>query len=455
MDRSGISLFAIGSSQFHIVGLGHDASSVKKQEGLTSACFFVSELVSVKRSNGQITIAQIKTLYPEFAILALGNGLEKQIPASDIPLTISKIIGSLCLTSLAVYVPGGIPSKVPLNIGETNLFPMVLGQNCNNLNRCNGLQIGCYFEGEAVGVLCSDLNIICGLVSSVTEQYLFVQFGDGGIRTEKIKASEVNRKVFKFGDLHYITSDSVVLPTIKVGRTTFSGKYLGDDVSLMNRTKCFHCRDFWVSEPVAVKVKGCRILGTVLSINQDSTLAVQTKDGCVQISAGDVAEVCKVERSLYVADAGSPVPIVFDASTGTVKVGRSELHMLRLGQPTWERHGECSTASPFRPGEAVSVERGHGQFEAAEVAAVQPDGSLLINLHGGQRHIPPLAQPGQLSTIIRTLRGSCYIADFAPSAPSARGPAPVRFARSTCRWFERAKLAYLRRLRLLRRPPVD
>ena len=78
MDRSVISLFAIGSSQFHIVGLGHDASSIKKQEGLTSDCFFVSELVSVKRSNGQITFGQIMTLYPEFAILALGNGYRLQ-----------------------------------------------------------------------------------------------------------------------------------------------------------------------------------------------------------------------------------------------------------------------------------------------------------------------------------------------------------------------------------------
>ena len=102
----------IGFSNFHIVSLGDNAAGLPKRGGFGYERFFVSELVCVARSNGQNSIAQIKKLCPEFAIVELGNGLEKQISGIDIPVFFSKLIDSYCLKRFAVQLPGGTPDSL-------------------------------------------------------------------------------------------------------------------------------------------------------------------------------------------------------------------------------------------------------------------------------------------------------------------------------------------------------
>ena len=407
----------IGLSNFHIVSLGDNAAGLRKKGGFGYEHFFVNELVCVVRSTGLNTIAQVKKLCPEFAIVEVGNGLEKQIPGIDIPVIISKLIDSYCLKRFAVHLPG-TPDSL-LKIGQTNLLPIFLGQDCKDILQGNGFSFDCVYVGEVIAVPYPDGSRKCGMVASCTEPYLSVDFGFGDRKLEvQIHTSEVYERVFKLGDRRYILEDreSGGLPRISVGRTTFSGKFLGEDASTMIRMNGFNESDFWVTEPVSLKVHGRRTLGIVAALQP--SLLVETKDGRIAINSGDVADLCKLERNLYVADGGRAVPVVFDGHSRTVTIGRSVVRMLNVGQATEELHGVCNHKIPFRQGEAVSIKR-LGTFEAAEVASMQPDNTLFLNVRGEELIG---IQPSDQFEMIKTFRGNYVIDDRTLSTSPAGSP---------------------------------
>ena len=264
---------------------------------------------------------------------------------------------------------------------------------------------------------CSDGSRKCGVVASCTEPYLSVAFGFGDRKsTIRIHISEVYEKLFKLGDRRYILGDreSGGLPRIKVGGTTFSGKFLGEDTSTMIRVNGLNESDFWDTEPVSVKVHGRRTLGIVAALQPN--LLVETKDGHIAINSGEVGGLCKLERNLYVADGGRAVPVVFDGQARTVKIGRSVVRMLSIGQATEELHGVCNRQMPFLQGEAVSIKR-LGKFEAAEVASIQPDNTLYLNVRGGELIG---IQPSDQFEMINTFRGNYVIADCTSSTSAVR-----------------------------------
>ena len=148
------------------------------------------------------------------------------------------------------------------------------------------------------------------------------------------------------------------------------------------------------------------------------SLLVETKDGRIAINSDDVADLCKLERNLYVADGGRAVPVVFDGHSRTVTIGRSVVRMLNVGQATEELHGVCNRQIPFRQGEAVSIKR-LGTFEAAEVASMQPDNTLFLNVRGEELIG---IQPSDQFEMIKTFRGNYVIDDRTLSTSPAGSP---------------------------------
>ena len=93
----------MGRSSVIGVALGQDASCFPRRHNFTIDCFFVGEPVSVKRSNGCSTIAEVIQVSSANGsgslTVDLGGGLQKTLPEAETPTQASKLMGLFYLSA--------------------------------------------------------------------------------------------------------------------------------------------------------------------------------------------------------------------------------------------------------------------------------------------------------------------------------------------------------------------
>ena len=90
------SLHSNGVLRIPVSGLiaGQDSSTINRRKGLTYEYFYVGEAVSVSRSDGRRTVAEVTSVTPAGMVVNMGVGVSKTILAPDIPMNVSKLLGA-------------------------------------------------------------------------------------------------------------------------------------------------------------------------------------------------------------------------------------------------------------------------------------------------------------------------------------------------------------------------
>lgn len=447
--------FVVGRSPMCGVALGDELlSTMHLKYGFGYDFFQVGEVVGVRRSDGICTIAQVRKLCPEFAILNLGNGREKEITGIEIATSMGKLIGPYCVThKLLVYLPGtcrpvashragdpvsGEKAFLPTLQGRqktirtidfkdndgSNIFPIFPGQDCEQLPQRNGFPIDSYFVGEPVSVQNQNARI-CGIVTEVMEDTMYVAFSleDWFAPNQSRKHSIPASKVSKLLDRHYVPQAENDFPRIKIGRTKFYGMCLGCDTGYLNRLNNIDFAHYWVNELVSLKSPdGSRMLSLILEKHADGGFTITTGKDFRTIEPDSMQTLSKVEGCLYVVDAVRSAPVTITCVGTIVTVGETVIRSLCLGQDTSALHQRCYVQH-FKPGEAVSVSRGHGLYQAA--AVVEHDAARGITLDLGEE-LRIFVDHAQLPAVVGKLRGHFHIVhplSLAPSAPEE--PTPI------------------------------
>jgi hypothetical protein len=89
----------LGRSFLMGVAVGQDSSSFNRKKGLSYEFFYPGEIVSMVRSDGRRTIGQILTISAVGALVDMGDGARKDIPAAEIPQVVSKLMGLFYLSA--------------------------------------------------------------------------------------------------------------------------------------------------------------------------------------------------------------------------------------------------------------------------------------------------------------------------------------------------------------------
>jgi transcription antitermination factor NusG len=354
---------AIGGSEVHLVALGQESSLFHQVSKLSSCQYAEKELVSVTRSNGSSTIAQIANISSEYISLDLGNALEKQIPSPSVPNLIFKLVGRYCLAGrIRIQGPGTSQSET--------ISPLRIGQDCSRLASFRDLPCKYYYRDELVAIDTPEGNRVVGLVRDLLPDRMEVVYG--GHAPTTLSAQEIQERVQKIAGQHYCP-DLEELATIKIGGSSFRPCFLGQESPAdLPRSKGYICSDFSVGEPVAVKTgSASRVIGEVTDVDPvrhslsvlvkeaDGRLAVHNLDGDLEVS-----EVCKLDVGVYLVDHGGPVDLVFDPSCSEALLGRTMVRCLVLGQPS----------TP----ESLVQARHYVHHEGLAVAALKPDGTWAI-----------------------------------------------------------------------------
>jgi hypothetical protein len=397
----------VGESRFEVLDLGDDANAILRIAGLDYSHFTEGELVSAVRSSGKTTIAQIGTLCPEYVVLALGNGLEKQIA----PNVIGKLIGPYCLRNqLAVFQNGSNPATTLAQMGSSNLFPIHLGQDCTMLKQSGGFSPNCFYLEELVSFSSAR---ICVAVKNITQHSVTVT---DGFRTIQIFENEVVNILFKLHDRVYLVDPICPhsFPCIKVGRTKFQGLMLGHDTSGLARTNNYRSHDFFVGEAVSVKEDGLRIAHQVQSVNADGSISVVSSKTHI-VSTNDVS---KLEGSFYIID-GNPDMILIKVFANCIQMAQTTAYPLLLGADA-SSTPQIADCGAIYVNEAVSVLRDDGSLMIGQVTFKSHD-LVTVAMFGE----PDLCFPhGCYVSRVRRLLGCYLISDFPLVSPQMQGTSP-------------------------------
>ena len=76
------------------VAIGQDSGEMKRKKGISIDYFYVGEAVSVHRSDGRKTIAEIVEITPSGMTLDVGRGVRKPVLVAQVPLSVSKLLGA-------------------------------------------------------------------------------------------------------------------------------------------------------------------------------------------------------------------------------------------------------------------------------------------------------------------------------------------------------------------------
>ena len=357
----------IGKSKVLAVDLGEEGK-FSAISGLQYSHFQGGELVLALRSSGKWTIAQIGTLCPEFGILVLGGGLEKQVASTETPLCIRKLIGSFCLKSqLVVFRNGTHPAFVPAPIGISNLFPICLGQDCSTLNQCGGFSSNCFHCEELVSYLTSSRRV-CAVVKEIARDHSEIIITDG-VGFIKLSNQEVINKIFKLYDRYLVEPNGTNswFPTVTVGRNIFQGLVLGQDTSNFVRTSDYRVEHFFIGEPVSVKqADGSRIAHQIQCVNSDGSILVSSSETHLV----SVSHVSKLEGSFYIID-GNADSILIKLLPNGIQIAQTTACPLLMGSHASSMH-RIQGCGVFYVGEAVSVLLDDGNHVIGQVTHTCP-----------------------------------------------------------------------------------
>ncbi len=87
------STIKVGQSVMTGVVVGQDSSSFNRKKGFGFDSYYDGEIVSMARSDGRRTIGQILSISAAGATVDMGGGARKEIPAAEIPHSVSKLLG--------------------------------------------------------------------------------------------------------------------------------------------------------------------------------------------------------------------------------------------------------------------------------------------------------------------------------------------------------------------------
>ena len=340
---------SVAESQFKIVDFGQDAEilNIRKRNKLDIQYFKVGEVVAVLRSDKRMKIAQVVHIYSEYMTIALGEGLEKKVPATDVPVHVSKLIGPYIIRGTLNLVPymGVEPfllNASDLTSGQSTISPSVLGGSCRLMEFYSGLSSDCYYDNEPISVVSDDGSRRTGLISSIgSDGVVKVDIGNDDMKL--YSASEAASRFGKFLYPRYLIrnpSTGLSLPTIKLGASTFRPLILGESCMSIARTKHFpNAASFYKGEPVAVRMAdGQRICMEVSSdpkvsnVNCESgPLSLLTANRTLHnIPCEEVPDVCKLEGKFYLVD--DPTVVRVSCEGRTWRLGRTSVSPLRIGQ---------------------------------------------------------------------------------------------------------------------------
>jgi hypothetical protein len=406
----------LGKTEIKLVKLGQTSEGIYELTGLTYEHYFKGEAVSVARTNGSRTIAIILKVCPEFISLALGNELEKQITASNVPIWIRKLVGPYYVAKSIRIVPMHQPlSEGPVSADEIPAVPLTLGQDCTGDLFRSYPGIGCqsFFIGELVSVQRHGRRQV-GIVLSFGADALEVSLGVGS-NPIHFTHEIVDNNVFKFLDLFYL-ADMEPFPSITVGRSTFQPLTFGQPCDHISRTKSFQPTDFASGEPVAIRVNSSRICGEVHAVDTN-WVDVSTVEGtCYRFQVPEVLDICKPDGNFYIVERPSTSLVVaVDDEKQAVQVGRTAMRSLQLGHTVSPKEQLQTRHSRFPPRSHVSVALFPGDGVVGEVLSMSEDGqSVMVILTEGSDAIPvDIAK-------VTMLKGVRFIAR--KSSPTMTGP---------------------------------
>ena len=93
ISSTSVASTTIGRTTLIPVILGQDSTPIPRKKGLSWEYFYKGEPISAVRSDGRRTIGEVISVSQEGITLALGGGVEKRIPAAEIPQLVSKLVG--------------------------------------------------------------------------------------------------------------------------------------------------------------------------------------------------------------------------------------------------------------------------------------------------------------------------------------------------------------------------
>jgi hypothetical protein len=396
----------IGKSKFVVVDLG-DELNLPAISGLLYTQFQEGELVLALRSSGKWTMSQIRTLCPEYVILALGNRLEKQVASTDIPQSIRKLIGSYCLKSpIGVFRNGPHPPIFPAQIGSSNLFPICLGQDCSMLNQCGGFTPSCFHSEELVSYETAGRRV-CVAVKVVDQDFITVTDGD---RFFQLLNHEVTRNVFKLYDRYLIEAHDSYnwFPSITVGRTKFQSLVLGQDTRCFAQTNGYCAHHFFVGELVSVEQGDSRIAHRFQGVNASGSIVVASSETQF-VSERDVN---KLEDSFYMID-GNDDRILINVHPYSIQIAQTTAFRLLMGADasSMSRINGCDL---FYVGEPVSVVLDDGNQVIGQVTHTGPNESIKVALCEGHEVI---VAHNLVKSKIGRLLGCFFLSDQPPLSP--------------------------------------
>ena len=327
----------IGESRVFMLQIGQDSDHIKTSGFLPICNYSKGEPVSVIRSSGRRTIAVISYIGPEFLVLKLGNLLEKQVPAADVPGIISKLIGPYFVESIRV-----VPAEEMLEFkydSEYTFLPCILGRPLLPQFFITRVQSNYYFENELVGI-CRRGSWTFGKITriSVNSVEVISEFAS----SIYIPISEFHLQVGKFLMPHYeITMKenppmllSNPVTTIQLGETILHPLKLGQDCSnIVLRTNRLPVCAFSPNEFVGVRLHDSspRFCFEVVEVRTGQSLPLRVRSSNGEEYDVSEIDVCKLEGNFFYIEKGPVFFVQFDAR-GFWKVGKSHLRPLYLGQ---------------------------------------------------------------------------------------------------------------------------
>ena len=93
--KSTVAVHCAPPPQVQIVCLtvGQDSGTIQRKRGLSYDCFYQGEAVSIPRSNGRRTIAQVSSVSPTGMVVNAGGGISKYFTAPEVITNVSKLMG--------------------------------------------------------------------------------------------------------------------------------------------------------------------------------------------------------------------------------------------------------------------------------------------------------------------------------------------------------------------------
>lgn len=84
----------VGRTVLTGVIVGQDSSSIPRRKGFNHDCFYVGEPVSITRSDGRKTFAEVLSVSATGLVLDVGSGVQKNYSPTDTPHHVNKLLGA-------------------------------------------------------------------------------------------------------------------------------------------------------------------------------------------------------------------------------------------------------------------------------------------------------------------------------------------------------------------------